>query len=59
MFGIFKKKSELELLQKKYEKLMKEAFEQSRINRTEGDKKYSEADEIMKKIEAIKANGGS
>lgn len=53
MFGLFKKKSEKEVLQTKYEKLMKEAFELSRVNRTEGDRKYSEADEVMKKIEAL------
>ena len=53
MFGLFKKKSEKEVLQAKYEKLMKEAFELSRVNRTEGDKKYSKADEILKKIEAL------
>ncbi|MFK7756273.1 MAG: Lacal_2735 family protein [Flavobacteriales bacterium] len=53
MFGLFKKKSEKEVLQLKYEKLMKEAFELSRVNRTEGDKKYSEADEILKKIESM------
>ncbi len=59
MFGIFRKKTKKEILQAKYEKLMKEAFELSRINRTEGDRKYSEADEIMKKIEAItKAENG-
>lgn len=53
MFGLFKKKSEKEVLQAKYEKLMKEAFELSRVNRTEGDKKYSEADDVLKKIEAL------
>ncbi len=57
MFGIFKKKSEIQILQSKYEKLMKEAFELSRVNRTEGDRKYSEANEIMKKIEALKKKG--
>jgi len=53
MFGIFKKKTEKQVLQAKYEKLMKEAFELSRINRTAGDKKYSEADEVLKKIESM------
>ena len=53
MFGLFKKKSEVEVLQIRYEKLMKEAFELSRVNSTEGDRKYSEADDIMKKIEAL------
>ena len=53
MFGLFKKKGELEKLQTQYQKLMKEAFELSKINRTESDNKYAEADEIQKKIEAL------
>ena len=54
MFGIFKKKSEIEILQKEYAKLMKEAFELSKINRSDSDKKYAEAEEVMKKIEVFK-----
>jgi len=53
MFGLFKKKTELEKLQEKYQKLMKEAFDLSKINRSAGDSKYAEADEVHKKIEAI------
>ncbi|TAI48620.1 Lacal_2735 family protein [Flagellimonas allohymeniacidonis] len=53
MFGLFKKKGELEKLQEKYQKLMKEAFELSKINRTESDNKYAEADDIQKRIEAL------
>ena len=56
MFGLFKKKTELEKLQEKYQKLMKEAFELSKINRSEGDSKYAEADEIQKRIEALTEN---
>lgn len=55
MFGLFKKKGELEKLQKKYQKLMKEAFELSKINRAESDNKYAEADKIQKQIETISA----
>ena len=40
MFGLFKKKTEVEKLQEKYQKLMKEAFEISKINRSESDAKY-------------------
>tara|TARA_B100001059_G_scaffold75197_1_gene72763 strand:+ start:513 stop:719 length:207 start_codon:yes stop_codon:yes gene_type:complete len=53
MFGLFKKKSEKERLQKKYEKLLKEAYELSKTNRKEGDKKTYEADLIAKKIEGL------
>jgi hypothetical protein len=53
MFGIFKKKSKVELLQMKYEKLMAEAYKLSTINRSESDKKIGEADLILQEIEAL------
>lgn len=53
MFGLFKKKSELENLQKKYKKLMKEAFDLSKSNRSASDEKYAEADKIQKQIETL------
>ena len=54
MFGLFKKKSEIDVLQKEYEKLMSQWHELSSINRAESDKKYAEAEEILKKIDALK-----
>lgn len=56
MFGLFKKKSEIDVLQKKYEKLMSQWHELSSINRAESDKKYAEAEEILKKIDVLKNN---
>lgn len=53
MFGLFKKKTEKEKLSDQYNKLMKEAFELSKINRTASDSKYAQADAIMKKIESL------
>jgi len=53
MFGLFKKKTELEKLQAKYEDLMKQAFDLSKINRAASDDKYAEADAIQKKIEQL------
>lgn len=53
MFGLFKKKTEKEKLQEHYEKLMKESFQLSTINRSKSDDKAAEADLIMKKIEAL------
>lgn len=50
MFGLFKKKSELELLNEKYKKLLKEAFDLSTSNRKESDLKYGEADQVMQQI---------
>ncbi len=53
MFGLFKKKNQEEVLQKKYKKLMSEWHELSSINRAESDKKYAEAEDILKQIEAL------
>jgi hypothetical protein len=53
MFGLFKKKSEKEKLQEKYEKLMKEAYDLSTTNRKASDGKYAEADVVLKQMEAL------
>jgi hypothetical protein len=53
MFGLFKKKTEIEKLNEKYDKLMKESFDLSKINRKASDEKYAEADKIMKEIEKL------
>ena len=55
MFGIFKKKSEVEKLQDQYKKLMKEGFDLQSINRSASDQKYFEADQILQKIEALQS----
>lgn len=54
MFGLFKKKSEVEKLQEKYAKLMEEAYRLSTVDRKLSDEKTYEAEQIMKKIEALK-----
>lgn len=54
MFSFFKKKSKLEILQKQYEKFLKESYELSKTNRTESDKKFVAAQEIMAEIENYK-----
>jgi hypothetical protein len=56
MFGLFKKKSPSEEKRKEYEKLMKEAFDLSKVDRMKSDRKYAEADEIMKEIERLENN---
>jgi len=53
MFGLFKKKTEKEKLQERYNKLMQEAFELSKINRTASDNKYAQADTVQKKMESL------
>jgi len=54
MFGIFKKKSLHDKLSKQYQKLMKEAYELSTVNRKASDEKYAEADRLILQIERIK-----
>ncbi|MBU2920665.1 Lacal_2735 family protein [Winogradskyella psychrotolerans] len=54
MFGLFKKTSETEKLQKQYEKLMAEWHKLSTTNRAESDKKYTEAQLIADKINKLK-----
>jgi len=53
MFGLFKKKSEKEKLQEKYEKLMKEAHSLSTSNRKLSDEKVFQAEEVMKELEKM------
>ncbi len=53
MFGLFKKKSPQEILQKKYQKLLQEAHALSTSNRLESDKKHAEALDVLKEIEAL------
>lgn len=55
MFGLFKKKSELDKLREQYKKLQKESFDLSISNRSAADKKLAEAEEVYKKIEELKA----
>ena len=53
MFGLFKKKTEREKLLEIYKKTKEEAFNLSKINRTESDKLEQEAYEISKKIDLL------
>ena len=53
MFGLFKKKTERQKLLEIYKKKKEEAFNLSKINRTESDKLEQEAYEISKKIDLL------
>lgn len=53
MFGLFKKKSEVEKLQEKYKTLMKDWHALSSINRAESDKKYAEAEAVLVQIDNL------
>lgn len=54
MFGLFKKKSKEEILQKKYKTLLKESFELSKTNRAASDKKQAEAQAVLDELETLK-----
>ena len=53
MFGLFKKKSKIDLLNEKYKKLQDEAYQLSTVNRMQSDLKYAEAHEVLKEIEEL------
>jgi hypothetical protein len=53
MFGLFKKKSEADKLNEKYQKLIEESYRLSTSNRTLSDQKAQEANEVLKQIEAL------
>lgn len=57
MFGIFKKKSKIEVLEKKYQSLLKESYRLSTSNRKASDAKSVEADQVLKEIENLKIAG--
>ena len=56
MLSFFKKKTELEKLQIKYESLLKESFDLSKTDRTKSDSKRAEAEECANEIEKLKNN---
>lgn len=49
MFGLFKKKSELEILQNSFNTLMAEAYKLTSSTKSNSHQKYVEADNILKK----------
>ena len=56
MFNIFKKASPLQKLYKKREKILKEAHQLSKTNRSLSDQKYLEAEELLNKIRVLEKN---
>tara|TARA_B100001939_G_scaffold345230_1_gene361315 strand:+ start:3564 stop:3731 length:168 start_codon:yes stop_codon:yes gene_type:complete len=53
MFGLFKKKTEREKLEAQYDVLIKKSYELSHSNRAESDRVQAEAQEILKKLDAL------
>lgn len=54
---MFWKKSPADKLKKQYEKLMKEAFELSKVDRKKADEKTAEAEAVMKELEELQGKG--
>lgn len=55
-FNLFRKKSPLEVLENRYNQLLKEAHALSRTNRMESDQKMSEAEEVLRQIRELEAH---
>ena len=53
MFGIFKRKSEKEILITKYQQLKTKAFHLSKTSRKESDEIEAQAFDLLKKIDLI------
>lgn len=53
MFGLFKKKTEREVLLERYKKLMKESHSLSTIDRSKSDQKFAEAEELMNQVDLL------
>lgn len=53
MFGLFKKKSRRQVLEKQYRQLMEEYHRLSHTDRKASDEKYAEADRVMKELEQV------
>jgi hypothetical protein len=54
MFGLFKRESEIDVLQKKYAKAMKDWHKLSTTDRKASDKVYAEAEAIAEQIDILK-----
>jgi len=52
-YTVFWKKSPSDKLKKKYEALLKEAFELSSVNRKLADEKTAEAEEVLKELQKL------
>lgn len=56
MFGMFKRETPVQKLEKKYKKMLEEAYRISHIDRAGSDKLHAEAESVMKEIENLGKN---
>ncbi|MDX2303664.1 MAG: Lacal_2735 family protein [Microscillaceae bacterium] len=54
LFNLFSKKSEVDILNEKYQKLLKEAHTLSHKNRKASDLKMLEAEEVLQQIDKLR-----
>jgi hypothetical protein len=59
MFNIFKKKSPQQILQRKYEDLLKRSRDLSTSNRAASDRTFAEAQEVLRQLEELDKNSGA
>jgi hypothetical protein len=53
MFGLFKRKTEVEKLQDRYKKLMAEWHDLSSVDRSASDAKYAEAQKVLEELDQL------
>lgn len=53
MFGLFKKKSKMTILEEKHKRILKEAYDLSTIDRKKSHLKYAEAEAVSLEIETL------
>ena len=58
MFGLFKKKSELDKLRERHAKLLEESFALSKTDRAAADAKTAEAAQVEQRIVELQAAAG-
>ena len=59
MFGLFKKKSELDKLRERHAALLQEAFELSQTDRTAADRKTADAAALEPRIAELTGQGAT
>jgi len=57
MFGLFKKETPLQKLEKQYKALMEESFKLSSTDRKASDLKAAEAAKVAEQIDALRKEG--
>lgn len=56
MFSLFRKKTRMELLEEKYEKLLKQSHKLMSYNRRESDRLQAEANDVFQQMVKLKAS---